>query len=145
MEEKIIRHLNWIYYGVMIAAIVAYTVMYYVVSKGMIAFFDPNSQLGQVLQFVVIITALVCIPFGLYLIKLKKPKTLEEYGQLASIRIFVVGGIMTPAVMIYFLLGCYRPMIWVAAISAVAWYFTKPTLGKMEKEMTPEDPNIPTY
>ena len=87
----------------------------------------------------------MCIPFGLYLIKWKKPKTLEEYEQLASIRILVVGGIMLPAILIYFLLGCYRPMIWVAAISAVAWYFTKPTLGKLEQEMKPEDPNMPTY
>ena len=145
MEEKIIRHLNWIYYGVMIAAIVAYTVMYYVVSKGFLEFYDPNSSLGQALQFVIIITALMCIPFGLYLIKWKKPKTLEEYERLASIRILVVGGIMIPAILIYFLLGCYRPMIWVAAISAVAWYFTKPTLGKLEQEMKPEDPNMPTY
>jgi hypothetical protein len=36
-------------------------------------------------------------------------------------------------------------MLWVAAIAAVAWYFTKPTLGKMEQEMQPEDPNMPTY
>lgn len=145
MEEKIIRHLNWMYYGVMVAAIVAYTAMYYAVSKGTLEFTDPNSELGQTLQFVVIIMALTCIPFGLYLIKWKKPKTLEEYEPLAAIRIFVVGGIMTPAILFYFLLGCYRPMIWVAAISAVAWYFTKPTLAKMDKEMTPEDPNIPTY
>ena len=145
MEEKIIRHLNWIYYGLMVAASVAYTGMYYAVSKGLLDFYDPNSQLGQVLQFAVIITALICIPLGLYLIKWKKPKTLPEYEQLAAVRIFIVGGNMIPAILIYFLLGCYRPMIWVAAISAVAWYFTKPTLGKMEQEMTPEDPNIPTY
>lgn len=145
MEEKIIRHLNWLYYGVMVAAIVAYTVMYYVVSKGLMGFIDPNSPVGQALQFAVIITALTCIPFGLYLIKWKKPKTLKEYEPLAAGRIFIVGGIMTPAVIMYFLLGCYRPMIWVAAISAVAWYFTKPTLAKMEQEMTPQDPNLPTY
>ena len=36
-------------------------------------------------------------------------------------------------------------MMWLAAMSAVAWYFTKPTLGKMEQEMTPKDPNEPTY
>ena len=72
-------------------------------------------------------------------------RVLKEYEPLAAGRIFIVGGIMTPAVIMYFLLGCYRPMIWVAAISAVAWYFTKPTLAKMDKEMTPEDPNIPTY
>jgi hypothetical protein len=145
MEEKIIRHLNWLYYGVMVAAIVAYTVMYYVVSKGLMGFIDPNSPVGQALQFAVIITALTCIPFGLYLIKWKKPKTLKEYEQLAAVRIFIVGGNMIPAILIYFLLGCYRPMIWVAAISAVAWYFTKPTLGKMEQEMKPKDPNEETY
>ena len=45
----------------------------------------------------------------------------------------------------YYWMGCYQSMLWVAAIAAVAWYFTKPTLGKLEQEMKPEDPNIPTY
>ena len=45
----------------------------------------------------------------------------------------------------YYLLGMYKPLMWLAAMSAVAWYFTKPTIGKMEIEMTPKDPNEPTY
>jgi hypothetical protein len=60
-------------------------------------------------------------------------------------RIVLVGGIMPVAIAAFYLLGGYRPMMWVAAMAAVAWYFTKPTLGKLEQEMKPEDPNIPTY
>ena len=41
--------------------------------------------------------------------------------------------------------GGYRSMMWIAAISAIAWYFSKPTLGKLEQEMTPHDPNEETY
>ena len=146
MEEKIIRHLNWAYYGTMILALIALSVMYYMTSHGLLDEpIDPLSDLGTTLQYVIYLMTLVCIPFGLYLIKWRKPDTLEQYEELAMIRILCIGGLMTPAIMIYYLLGCYRPVMWVTAILAVAWYFTKPTLAKMEQEMTPEDPNNPTY
>ena len=45
----------------------------------------------------------------------------------------------------FYLLGTHRPMMWLAGMSAIAWYFTKPTLAKMEQEMKPEDPNEEKY
>ncbi|MBR1877707.1 MAG: hypothetical protein IJ814_01750 [Paludibacteraceae bacterium] len=145
MEEKIIRHLNWMYYGVMALTLIALTGMYYLTSKGLIEPIDPLSQQGTILQYLMIFTALGAIPFGLYLVKWKKPDTLDKYEQLAGTRICMIGGLMPPAIILYYLLGCHRPMLWITAIAAVAWYFTKPTLGKMEQEMKPKDPNAEDY
>lgn len=143
--EKLVRTLNWYYYGMMVVSLIALTVMYYMFSKHLYEPIDPLSQLGTTLQYVDIITALISIPFGLYLIKWRKPKTLEEYKQMAICRIVMVSGTMPVSIMFFYLLGGYRPMIWLAAIAAVAWLFTKPTLGKIEQEMEPEDPNEEKY
>ena len=146
MEEKdVIKFLNWIYYGVMVLTLIILSFMYYYSTGPQGIVIDPNSQMGIIMQYVVIGMALVFIPGGLYLVKWLKPDNLIKYQHVAMYRIVLVGGIMPVAIAAFYLLGGYRPMMWVAAMAAVAWYFTKPTLGKLEQEMKPEDPNIPTY
>jgi hypothetical protein len=36
-------------------------------------------------------------------------------------------------------------MLWVAAVSAIGWYFTKPSVRKMELELQPAEPNQENY
>ena len=143
--EEIVKKLNWFYYGIMVLTLIALGVMYYMFYHNMYEPLDPQSTLGSTLQYVVIIAALMGIPFGLYLMKWLKPDTLEKYEQLAICRIVMVSGTMPFAIIIFYLLGGYRPMMWVAAMAAVAWYFTKPTVGKIEAEMKPDDPNEEKY
>ncbi len=145
MEEKIIRHLNGWYYGVMVLTLGVLAAMYYLTDRPDFEALNPLEQPAITLQYVAILMAIVLIPFGLYLIKWIKPKTLKVYEQLATCRILMIGSIMPFAISLFYLMGGYRPMMWVAGIAAIGWYFTKPTLGKLEKEMTPEDPNMPTY
>lgn len=149
MEEKIVRQLNWVYYGVMVAAIIVLTIMYYVRSRYMegAPLVDYLSQKGQIIQYIVLFDALITIPLGLYLVKWRKPKTLERYRRVATWRILLVSNTMILGIIAHYAMGtiAYKSMLWVAAIAAVSWYFTKPTLGKLDKEMTPEDPNIETY
>ena len=145
MEENIVRRLNWYYYGMMVLTLIILALMYYLSTRPDFEPIEPNSELGIVLQYVVIGLALVCIPAGLYLVKFMKPQTLEKYEQLATCRIMMIGLIMPLAVSMYYLMGCYRSMMWIAAIAAIGWYFTKPTLGKLEQEMKPEDPNEEKY
>lgn len=149
MEEKIVRQLNWVYYGVMVAAIIVLTIMYYVRSRYMegAPLVDYLSQKGQIIQYIVLFDALITIPLGLYLVKWRKPKTLERYCRVATWRILLVSNTMILGIIAHYAMGtmAYKSMLWVAAIAAVSWYFTKPTLGKLDKEMTPEDPNIETY
>ncbi len=145
MEEKIIRTLNWYYYGVMVVSLIVLSVMYYLLMHQMYTPIDPMSELGTILQTVAIAATLLGIVVGLYLIKWRKPETLEQYKDLAIGRILTVGGTMPMSLCFFYLLGGYRPLMWIAAMAAVAWYFTKPTLGKMEEEMKPKDPNEETY
>ena len=144
-EEKIIRSLNWYYYGVMVVTLVILGVMYFLASRPDFEPFNPMESVGQIMQYAAIGITLIAIPFGLYAVKYFKPDTLEKYQGAAAYRILCIGLTMPLNISVFYLLGSYRPMMWLAAMSAVAWYFTKPTLGKMEQEMKQNDPNTPTY
>jgi len=144
-ENQVIRRLNGIYYLQMVISLIVLTAMYYAWSKGLYEPLDRMSPLGQVVQYIIIFDALITIPLGLYLVKWFKPQTLDKYFKCAASRIILASNAMPLGIAAYYWMGCYQSMLWVAAIAAVAWYFTKPTRGKMEAEMTPEDPNMPTY
>jgi len=145
MEENIIRKLNWYYYGIMVFTLIILSAMYYLTSQPDYEPYNPNETLGMIIQYTVILLALIGIPAGLYAIKFFKPDTYEKYAGAATFRILVVGINMPLAICAFYLFGGYKPMMWIAAMAAVAWLFTKPTLGKMEQEMKPEDPNEETY
>ena len=143
--ENVVRKLNWLYYGQMLIALIVLSAMYYAFSKGLYEPLDTMSRIGQIVQYVIIFDALITIPLGLYLVKWRKPQTFETYFKCAGARILLVSNAMPLGIAAFYWMGGYRSMLWIAAISAVAWYFSKPTLGKMDQEMTPEDPNQPTY
>jgi len=144
-ENQVIRNLNWIYYIQMVIAIIVLTAMYYAWSKGLYEPLDRMSSLGQAVQYIIIFDALLTIPLGLYLVKWFKPRTLDKYFKCAAARILLASNAMPLGIAAYYWMGCYQSMLWVAAIAAVAWYFAKPTLGKLQQEMKPEDPNMETY
>lgn len=143
--NNVINKLNWIYYGQMVIALIVLTAMYYAFSKGQYEPLDRMSKLGQAVQYFIIIDALITIPLGLYLVKWFKPQTNERYFKIAATRILLVSNAMPLGIAAYYWMGCYQSMLWVAAIAAVSWYFTKPLPGKMEKEMKPEEPGQETY
>jgi hypothetical protein len=144
-EQKVIRSLNGWYYGIMVFTLLILGTMYYLTSRPDFVPMDKMSTVGMVLQYAAILLTLIAIPVGLYLVKWRKPKTLEQYKELATGRIILCGLPMSMNIAFYYLFGCYQSMMWIAAISAIAWYFSKPTLGKMEQEMKPEDPNEEKY
>ena len=143
--ESIIKKLNWIYYGQMVIALIVLSAMYYAFSKGLYEPLDRMSQTGQMVQYIIIFDALLTIPLGLYIVKYFKPQTPEKYFKLAATRILLVSNSMPLGIFAFYWMGGYKSMLWVAAIASIAWYFSKPTLGKMEEEMKPQDPNEETY
>ena len=145
MEEKVVRTLNWYYYGVMVFTVIILGVMYYLSSMPDFEPYNPQEEVGMILQYVAIGMTLFAIPFGLFVVKWKKPDSLEKYQEAATFRIMIVGLTMPMNISIFYLLGGYKPMMWLAAMAAIAWYFTKPTLGKMDAEMKPRDENEETY
>lgn len=154
MEQKIIRTLNLYYYGIMALTLLAGTLAYFLIMKDYVQPIDSLSTLGQAIQYVVIFDALVTIPLGLYLCKKQCTKLstldneeekLQGYKKAASLRILLVSNTMVFAIAAFYLMGAYQSMLWVAAVSAIGWYFTKPSERKMELEIQPKDPNQEQY
>ena len=154
MEQKIIRTLNFYYYGMMALTLLAGTLAYFLIIKDYVQPIDSLSTLGQVIQYVIIFDALLTIPLGLYLCKKQctKLSVLENeeeklmgYKQAATLRILLVSNTMVFAIAAFYLMGAYQSMLWVAAVSAIGWYFTKPSERKMQLELQPQDPNQEQY
>lgn len=154
MEHKILRTLNVYYYGIMVLTLLAGTLSYFLIMKEYVQPIDSLSNLGKIIQYIVIFDALVTIPVGLYLCKKQCTKlcTLENeeekflgYQKAATMRILLVSNTMVFAIAAFYLMGAYQSMLWVAAVSAIGWYFTKPSLRKMELELQPKDPNQDNY
>ena len=143
--EQVVKKLNWIYYGQMLIACLVWGAMEYAARQGLYEPLDTMSQLGKIVQYVVIFDALITIPLGLYLIKWLKPQTEQKYFKCAAARILLVSNAMPIGIFAFYWMAGYQSMLWIAAISAIALYFSKPTIGKMDKEMTPDDPNQETY
>lgn len=148
MENKdYIKQLNRDYYGILAVAVVAATAMYLLITKNIILAISPLSPLGQTIQYVIIMDALATIPFGLWWHKrtCKQLMLMEDneertkaYCKSARLRIWLVSNAMVLGIVAFYLLGAYQSMIWVAGISAIGWYFTKPTEKKMFMELQPE-------
>ena len=154
MEQKIIRTLNLYYYGIMALTLLAGTLAYFLIMKDYVQPIDSLSALGQAIQYIVIFDALVTIPLGLYLCKKQCTKLsmldndeekLQGYKKAASLRILLVSNTMVFAIAAFYLMGAYQSMLWVAAVSAIGWYFTKPSERKMELELQPKDPDQEQY
>jgi hypothetical protein len=154
MEQKIIRTLYVYYYAAMILTLLSGTVAYFLIMKEYVRPIDSLSTFGQILQYIVIFDALITIPLGLYLCKKQcsKLSVLEDeqekllgYEKAAKLRIVLVSNTMVFAIAAFYLMGAYQSMLWVAAVSAIGWHFSKPSLRKMELELQPKDPNQENY
>ena len=154
MEKNIIKSLNLYYYGVLILTLISGTLAYFLIIKDMVQPIDPMSMLGQVLQYAVIFDALLTIPTGLYLCKRQCTKLAEltdetsklaGYKRAATLRILLVSNTMIFGIAVFYLMGAYQSMLWITAVSAIGWYFTKPSEGKLQAELQPKQPNQENY
>ena len=154
MESKIVKSLNWYYYTMLVLTLLAGTISYYLIIKDIIQPINPMTTIGQVIQYFVILDAIITVPLGLYGFKriCDRLRTLEneeikykQYQKWAAWRIVLVSNAMIFAISAFYLLGAYQSMLWIAAISAIGWYFTKPTPGKMLQELRPKSENEETY
>ena len=154
MEKNIIKSLNLYYYGVLILTLISGTLAYFLIIKGIVQPIAPMSMLGQVLQYAVIFDALLTIPAGLYLCTRQCTKLAEltdetsklaGYKRAATLRILLVSNTMIFGIAVFYLMGAYQSMLWITAVSAIGWYFTKPSEGKLQAELQPKDPNQENY
>jgi hypothetical protein len=154
MEKNIIKLLNLYYYGALILTLIAGTLAYFLIIKEIVQPINPMSTLGQVLQYAVIFDALLTIPMGLYLCKRQCTKLAEltdeeqklvGYKKAATWRILLVSNTMFFGISAFYLMGAYQSMLWITAVSAIGWYFTKPSEAKLQAELQPKDPNQENY
>ena len=154
MEKNIIKSLNLYYYGALILTLISGTLAYFLIMKDLVQPIDPMSRLGQVLQYVIIFDALLTIPTGLYLCKRQCAKLAQlsdenakfnGYKKAAIWRILLVSNTMIFGIAAFYLMGAYQSMLWITAVSAIGWYFTKPSEAKLQAELQPKDPNQEQY
>ena len=154
MEKNIIKSLNLYYYGVLILTLLSGSLAYFLIMKDLVLPIDPMTTLGQVLQYIVIFDALLTIPAGLYLCKRQCAKLAQlsdenakytGYKKAATWRILLVSNTMILGIVAFYLMGAYQSMLWVTAVSAIGWYFTKPSEAKLQAELQPKDPNQEQY
>ena len=154
MEKNIIKSLNLYYYGVLILTLLSGSLAYFLIIKDLVLPIDPMTTLGQVLQYIVIFDALLTIPAGLYLCKRQCAKLTQlsdenakynGYKKAATWRILLVSNTMILGIVAFYLMGAYQSMLWVTAVSAIGWYFTKPSEAKLQAELQPKDPNQEQY
>jgi len=146
-KAQVLKKLNICYYAIMFAALAAGTIAYLLVVWQKITPIDPLSVWGKVIQYVVILDVLLTVPGGLWwhkrtcnrLAKIEDESLqLAGYHRSAKWRIILVSNTMVLAFPAFYLLGAYMSMLWVAAIAAIGWYFTKPTEKKLFFELHPE-------
>ena len=154
MEKNIIKSLNLYYYGVLILTLLSGSLTYFLIMKDLVLPIDPMTTLGQVLQYIVIFDALLTIPAGLYLCKRQCAKLAQlsdenakynGYKKAATWRILLVSNTMIWGIAAFYLMGAYQSMLWVTAVSAIGWYFTKPSERKMQLELQPQQPDQENY
>ena len=154
MEKNIIKSLNLCYYGVLILTLLSGSLAYFMIMKDIILPIDPMTTLGQVLQYIVIFDALLTIPAGLYLCKRQCVKLeqlsddtakLVGYKKAATLRILLVSNTMIWGIAAFYLMGAYQSMLWITAVSAIGWYFTKPSEAKLQAELQPQQPDQENY
>ena len=95
--------------------------------------------------------ALAAIPGALYWFKRKctalsrmedEDAKYDLYYTNATLRTALIALSMPLSLLAYMLLGAYRPMLWLAAIGAVAFVFCKPTARKAEEELRVQDDDM---
>lgn len=154
MEKKIIKSLNLYYYGVLILTLLSGSLAYFLIMKDIVLPIDAMSTLGQVLQYIIIFDALLTIPTGLYLCKRQciklaeltdEEQKLAGYKKAATWRILLVSNTMILGIAAFYLMGAYQSMLWITAVSAIGWYFTKPSEAKLQAELLPKDSNQENY
>lgn len=105
---------------------------------------DPLTQPGQTVAYVVIMYVIVSIPAALWLFKRamksvskmeNEDQKQEKYLTCALTRLTVIGMGAVLAIVSFYILGTYQPMLWCAGIAILAMFFCKPTDRKIYLEI----------
>ena len=105
---------------------------------------DPLVQPGQSIAYVVILYVIASIPGALWFFKraMKKVSKMEDetakqakYLSYAVLRVGIIGLGAILAIVAFYILGTYQPMLWCAGIAVLAQFFCKPSDRKIYLEI----------
>lgn len=149
-----IKRLYYIVYGLTIAlfGVIWYLNFQSVADTGeAFMLFEPNSTTGMCIQYGAILYTLAAIPGALFWFKRKcmviakiedEAERYDKYYAYAFLRIGIIAVSMPLSLFGYMALGAYKPMLWLAAIAAIAFVFTKPSVARTEEELRPKDDDL---
>ena len=142
--KELTKKLNLWYYATFIKAILVAVLGYQCVAQNWFTM-APEAPASVVIYTIIILYVIITIPaalklFSVYVKKLAlvtdETKKWRRYKIYAKIRMTVVTTGLLFALFFYYTLQ-QEALIWVAGISAIALYFCKPTLAKIENDLTP--------
>ena len=143
--SNIRKQINIVYYALYVMYVLLVVIFGFLLkdSPNMLQF-DPLIQPGQSIAYVVILYVIASIPGALWWFKkqMKKVSKMEDeaakqakYLSCAVVRVAVIGLGAVMAIVAFYLLGTYQPMLWCAGIAVLAQFFCKPSDRKIYLEM----------
>ena len=143
--SNIRKQINIVYYALYVMYVLLVVIFGFLLkdSPNMLQF-DPLIQPGQSIAYVVILYVIASIPGALWWFKkqMKKVSQMEDeaakqakYLSCAVVRVAVIGLGAVMAIVAFYLLGTYQPMLWCAGIAVLAQFFCKPSDRKIYLEM----------
>ena len=138
------KQINIVYYALYVMYILLVLIFGYLLrGSDNQLLLDPLSKAGQTISYVVIMYVLVSVPGALWLFKraMKKVSAMEgeaqqkKYTEYAVMRVCAIGLGAILAIVAFYILGSYQPMLWCAGIAIVAQFFCKPSDRKIYLEM----------
>lgn len=143
--SNIRKQINLVYYALYVAYVLLVVIFGFLLkdSPNMMRF-DPLTQPGQSIAYVVILYVISSIPGALWLFKraMKTVSKMEDeaakqakYLSYAVCRVAAIGLGAVLAIVAFYILGTYQPMLWCAGIAVLAQFFCKPTDRKIYLEI----------
>ena len=143
--SNIRKQINLVYYALYVAYVLLVVIFGFLLkdSPNMMRF-DPLTQPGQSIAYVVVLYVIASIPAALWLFKraMKTVSKMEDeaakqakYLSYAVCRVAAIGLGAVLAIVAFYILGTYQPMLWCAGIAVLAQFFCKPTDRKIYLEI----------
>ena len=139
------KQINIVYYALYVMYLLLVVIFGYLLKDAENALrFDPLTQPGQSIAYVVILYVIASIPGALWWFKQKMKKVSriadedakqKQYTSYAIIRVVLIGLGAIMAIIAFYVLGNYQPMLWCAGIAILAQFFCKPSDRKIYLEM----------
>lgn len=148
--SRIFKQLIATYYTIYLAAITAAIGGFYILKSGF--YIDPLSSTGITLNTILIVLIIGSLPITLALFNKNLKKIiliedealkLDKYRKAGIIRLSIVGTSLVLGVLFFYIMNS-QSMIFSAGIAAIALFFCKPSISKIESDLALQEKETET-